>query len=640
MSHRNSLAWGGVGRAWLAGLILLSAAGPAWAETGKKLDEVVVSAPIIAGNQVNDLGSQVTVVTEKQIEDLNANDLPSALRRTPGVVISRHNPIGSFGGGAGGAIFIRGLGSGRPGQDIATLLDGVPVFVGVWTHSVMDVLSIDNLESIQVYKGAQPALLGNMSFGAVNLLPKYKQEDGYYTRFKVAGGSYNTLVEVAEHAGKVQGFDYWLGQSYRYSDGHREDSGGSLENYYANLGYSIGQTLRLGLLVNHTHNWADDPGPEGQPQLRDGTFKTRDRITILKLENKNTWGQGQAKAYWDQGHLDWQDQSDGSDTRTDYDNYGLRLGQTLKPWSGGSLTLGWDQDYISGKVLTVSGTGKQNQSQRETFRLAQPYAALSQEIGLGAWTLIPSLGGRYFDHNQYGAETGYQAGLVLRRTETELHANFAHTYNYPGVYVVQQSNLFWGGSTLWKDLKPEELDHFEIGVGQRFNRLVKADLTYFKDKGSNRLIFLSPPPYPPRWENLGDFDNQGVEATLTLTPTRELALFLGGTYLHSDPGDLPFAPEWSGSLGANWQICRGLTLSLDGAYLAEQYVTDLRYSGARSKVDGFAIINAKLNYAFKAWQSDWSVFVAGENLTDQEYAYKKDYPMPGINGMLGLEVRF
>ncbi|MCA1989811.1 MAG: TonB-dependent receptor, partial [Desulfarculus sp.] len=72
----------------------------------------------------------------------------------------------------------------------------------------------------------------------------------------------------------------------------------------------------------------------------------------------------------------------------------------------------------------------------------------------------------------------------------------------------------------------------------------------------------------------------------------------------------------------------------------EQYVTDIRYSGTRSKVDGFTIFNAKLNYAFKAWRSDWSVFVAGENLTDQEYAYKKDYPMPGINGMLGLEVRF
>jgi outer membrane receptor for monomeric catechols len=58
-----------------------------------------VAPPVIEGNQIKNLGSQVTVVTEKQIDDLNAQDLPSALRKTPGVVISRHNPVGSFGGG-------------------------------------------------------------------------------------------------------------------------------------------------------------------------------------------------------------------------------------------------------------------------------------------------------------------------------------------------------------------------------------------------------------------------------------------------------------------------------------------------------------------------------------------------------------
>ena len=78
---------------------------------------VVVASPIIEGNQVNDSGSQVTIVQQKQISDLNAQDLPSALRRTPGVVISRYNPVGSFGGDDGGAVYIRGMGSSRPGAE-------------------------------------------------------------------------------------------------------------------------------------------------------------------------------------------------------------------------------------------------------------------------------------------------------------------------------------------------------------------------------------------------------------------------------------------------------------------------------------------------------------------------------------------
>ena len=43
------------------------------------------------------------------MDNLNAADLGTALRRTPGVNISRYNPIGSFGGAEGGGIFIRGM---------------------------------------------------------------------------------------------------------------------------------------------------------------------------------------------------------------------------------------------------------------------------------------------------------------------------------------------------------------------------------------------------------------------------------------------------------------------------------------------------------------------------------------------------
>src|SRR4030065_931275 len=142
---------------------------------------VVVASPIIEGNQVSNSGSQVTIIQQKQISDLNAQDLPSALRRTPGVVISRYNQVGSLGGGDGGAVYIRGMGSSRPGAEIQILVDGVPKFAGVWTHPLMDTMSADIVEKIEVYKGAQPILFGNMAFGAVNLITKRQKEEGFAT---------------------------------------------------------------------------------------------------------------------------------------------------------------------------------------------------------------------------------------------------------------------------------------------------------------------------------------------------------------------------------------------------------------------------------------------------------------------------
>ena len=58
---------------------------------------IVVASPIIEGNVSEVTGTQVTVVSALQVRDMNALDVPSALRRVPGVMISRHNLVGSYG---------------------------------------------------------------------------------------------------------------------------------------------------------------------------------------------------------------------------------------------------------------------------------------------------------------------------------------------------------------------------------------------------------------------------------------------------------------------------------------------------------------------------------------------------------------
>ena len=74
---------------------------------------VIVGKAIIDENIIGNNGFIITRVSEQQIEDLNALDLPSAMRRVPGVMISRHNLVGSYGGGEGGAVYIRGMGAAR-----------------------------------------------------------------------------------------------------------------------------------------------------------------------------------------------------------------------------------------------------------------------------------------------------------------------------------------------------------------------------------------------------------------------------------------------------------------------------------------------------------------------------------------------
>jgi outer membrane receptor protein involved in Fe transport len=612
----------------------------------------VVAPPIIEGNIVNEYGSEVTIVTEEQIENLNAQDLPSALRRTPGVVISRHNPVGSFGGGEGGSIFIRGMGSSRPGDEIVTLVDGIPKFVSVWAHPLMDVLSVDPIQNIEVYKGAQPVLFGNMAFAAVNIKTKRMEQEGFRTKFEGAYGSYNTWVEVLEHGGKVNKFDYYLIQSYRSSEGHRDDADGELQDYFARVGYELAENWDLSLIFDFTNNWADDPGAEHGDPPKDGRFKTKDYFTVATLSHDFDSLEGHLKIYYDDGDIDWVDQFNETtflntdDTLTDYANYGMRIREIARPWEGGEILVGLDLDYLSGEADFTSPPNPDTHFDKETWHLLAPYVNISQQFGsLDDLYVRPSAGVRYIGHSEFDNEWGPQAGLTIGYKDTQLHGFYSRGINYPGIFAKVQEDLWLPGENQFHDLKAETLNHYEIGVSQLIHDMATVDLTFFYDDGKDRIVVAPPPPFPPILENIGEFTTSGVEGTITAFLLPDLSVFAGFTYLESEPDDLPFAPKWSASAGVNYRFLEKFTASLDALYLGEHVaISRARIEGTinTEQVSSFFLLNGKLSYDFTTplWNAGGCIYVAAENLTDTDYELKPDYPMPGINGMAGVVLEF
>jgi outer membrane cobalamin receptor len=173
-----------------------------------RLPEIVIQGkPILEDTRLDSLGSPMSIINSRQIDEMNALDLPSALRRVPGVTISRYNLVGGYGGGDGGAIFLRGQGSGRPGAEIATLFDGVPRFAGVWIHPIMDALSLDGAQGIEIHKSPQPVLDGNMAFGSVNMVPRRREANGYETYLKGMVGKHDTRSGEIRHGGRAGRFD-------------------------------------------------------------------------------------------------------------------------------------------------------------------------------------------------------------------------------------------------------------------------------------------------------------------------------------------------------------------------------------------------------------------------------------------------
>ncbi len=630
-------------------LLAVGAASPALADEAEGTEQVsdhvlpemrVVANPIIQGNQVDRFGATTTIISKDQIEDLNAVDLPEALRKVPGVTISRHNHVGSFGGGEGGAVFIRGMGSSRPGSEIKTYVDGVPMYMGPWNHPLMDLMPVDAADAIEVIKGPQPQRFGNALSG-VNLVPKKQHGDENAGTAKIYGGSYGTMGESVEYGGTLgDDFDYYVGEGYVRSDGHRQKSWGSKLGYYANLGYQFTDAWDVRLVALSAVNRSSDPGPDTEGGESDGTYGTNTQMASVTLSHDYELLDGELKFFVNTGEGNWKDQ-DGADDDcyNDFTFWGFRIKETYHPWAPMDLTVGLDQDWWQSVVHNTTDAGGEVYLRPDDFSLTMPYAAVSYLFGdRDGWYALPSAGIRFYEHNQYDSETAPNLGLVFGYADTEIHTSYSRGVVYPGHETIVATWVLSG----WKDLKPEIVEHVEAGLSHTFGEVAKFDVTYFHDEGHNRYVNSG---WPARsWVNTEHYDIHGWEFSLNVTPLDNLSVFAGLTLQEVTPNDMPYAPDTTFSAGFSWRFLEDFKLNMDCEYVDEMHVMSqgrLVNAANLETVDSHFVVNGRIGWDYQSEViGDGELYLAMENLLDEEYAYKPDYPMPGINGTVGMKIKF
>ncbi|MDR0466268.1 MAG: TonB-dependent receptor plug domain-containing protein [Deltaproteobacteria bacterium] len=662
---------------------VLGMAAPAGDDEETRLAPVqVVGSPIIEGNVVSRYGTESTVVGKSQIEDMNAQDIASALRRTPGVTISRYNPVGSFGGSQGGGVFVRGSGSSRPGGELLILYDGIPRINPLTNHPLLDIISIDPAASVQVYKSPQPQIFGN-AHAAIDVQTKSKDEEGFLTKVGAQFGSHRSIAQTAEHGGKSGAYDYYIGQSFKHSDGHRKHSSGDLQSWFARLGAEVGENWKVSGFGNFTDNKSQDPGDGrsfGGPAdaahanwdgRNHGRYGTKDAFGYLDLSHKYEKAAGSVKTYVSHGEARWDGETRVApmpppphyvkgDLAMDWDSYGLRATERLFPLEGSEILLGCDVDAVTGGYTsrTRGSNAPPLTYDRDLLALTSPYAAISWRFGKkDGWRAIPSAGMRRYMHNVFAPQNAPHAGLIVGYMDTELHFGYARSVVYPGLNVALFSKTIStpianNNPHGWRNLSAEVMDHYEAGVSHKFGALLKADFTAFWDEGRDRyrMYSNSPTGAPPQgFDNLDKYRKSGYEGSLAFTPTETLSLFAGAAYLHTDPSWLPYSPKWTISTGFNLSLPENIRLSADALYRDAMYTDS--WSRAvpaqgyveRGKVDESFLLNAKLSYFFELptiHLEKGEIFLAVENITNTVYEYAPGYRMPGTTFMAGFSLTF
>src|SRR5690349_1138904 len=148
--------------------------------------------------------SNVYVITDDDIRHSGAIDIPTLLRRIPGMEVMQTT-------GADFNVSVRGDNQ-LFANKLLVMVDGRSIYVDAQAFVIWKLLpvTLPEIKRIEVLKGPASAVYGFNAFdGVINIITKSPEEMRGST-LQVGGGNFGTLTASAIHAGKVDKFGYRL----------------------------------------------------------------------------------------------------------------------------------------------------------------------------------------------------------------------------------------------------------------------------------------------------------------------------------------------------------------------------------------------------------------------------------------------
>jgi outer membrane receptor protein involved in Fe transport len=573
----------------------------------------------------------VSQISQKEIENTGQiNILPALNTYVPGIFVTERNNFG-FGVSTGGAgsISVRGV-SGSPNTDVLILIDGHPQYQGIFGHPLADAYVASDVEKVEIIRGPASLLYGsNAMAGAINIITKKQHQDGLNASVGASYGSYNTQKYYGTVGYKKDKFSVFASLNHDQTDGTRAHTDFNITNGYVKAGYEFNKHLSLtgdfsiAKFKGNDNGLVDSiPGPTVAPNTLPATPKpfgidiTRGKAS-LSLENKTVELEGAFKIYHNFGEHFLTDGFHSTDR-----NSGLMLYQTFHFCEGNRTTFGTDFKQYGGMA---------NQGFRHDSLLTVNEFAVyiySQQTLFNKLTL--SAGARFENNSIFGTEVTPMAGLTYNPTvNATLKASVSKGYRSP---TIMEMYLFVPNPLL----KPEQMMNYEVSWLQSLlDNKLNLELTAYKVVGDNMIQVNGFPPALQR-QNTGSFSNQGIEFSAKYAVAKHLLLHANYSYLDLSKPVLG-APRQQLNVSANYGY-KIWNLNVSTQYIEKLY-TYISPNPTVAPViqPDYLLLNARLS-ARPLKQLE--VFVAANNLLNQQYQINYGYPMPGINFNAGFNVQF
>ena len=502
----------------------------------EKLDEVYLTDSRFALKRENS-GKVITKITSEDLEKLQGQSIAEIIGRTVGVEINgvRSNA------GQNLSYFIRG---GRNRQ-VLIMIDGVQVTDPSQIANDYDLrlLNTDQVESIEILKGASSTLYGT---GAAAAVINIKLKEASKKKFNVSlrstaatnrsseDGSY--AIEDFRNSVSVNGT---IGQfSYLASFGLQSTDGlSAIENTSESDKFkSTNANIKLGYKFNDAFKLNAYAGFDNFDANFDDSFGFVDADNVSK---SNQYRIGISPQY---------KYSNGSVVlNAAYNDVEREIASDFPSmFNAQSLVLdAYNRYNFNDKVYTVLGINFQNNTM-ESFSIPFGETDFSQAINpnnatfnsfdtyvnavyVSDFGLNINAGLRLNNHSEYGSYLVYSINPSFK--ETLEFGYLKGMVSYSTAFITPSLFQLFEPSFGNPNLEPEENDTFEIGAELYLNNKATLSLVYFNRNEDNFIDFVDTGGFVFQYRNIGEsFKANGLEFVANVSTIKNISFNTNVTY--------------------------------------------------------------------------------------------------------------
>lgn len=605
---------------------LARAAEPVQAET---LPPVVVTATRLETPEP-EVTTSITVITAREIQSQQAETVLEVLRNVPGMDVVQTGSRGNT-----TSVFVRGGES----DHLLVLIDGIEV--NSTTTGAFDFahLTTENIERIEILRGAGGTLYGSQAIGGViHIITKAgrgKPQLGVSTE----GGNHRTHHQALTLRGGTERLGYFLSASRLETAGVRRRND-DYQNAAASGRWDLWLTDNA-LLRGIFHFRKTDLGLFNNNNFTAGAGDPNARENITDYLFKFDWEQKILPA-WDfrlsgsqfKQHDKFTDDPDAVDAglartrrRPRIMTAELQTNYRWQEWS--ATTLGIDYKKRQATTTTRTATPIRRDQGNMAYYVQEQLRFLRNRIVL--------VGGmRLDDHQTFGTEwsPSVSASYLLLETGTKLKLGYAQGFKVPSMNELFDPDF--GNPRLG----PEKSWELNGGIDQRLSRGLNVGITYFHREVEDLIVF-APPTFQSR--NLDRVRLDGIELSGDLKLAAELAVRTNYTLLEKDTssGRLLRRPRHRGNIVLTFQQER-LHANLSAHIVGKRDDVGV-VSGADVKEAGYLKLDLALSYLLP-WKVNGmrqvTFFGKIENLLNRRYEEADGFRARPLNFLIGLRAVF